>query len=146
MILAEIGSSVTISYIGTLDNGRIFHSTEEQGPQTFTIGAGQVFTALEQAVIGMRAGEVKNILLTAEEAYGPRRQENIISVARETFPAGKEIAVGQKLSIEFKGGASRVMVVTAVNETDVTLDGNHPLAGLDLTFALKVDKVEDIQL
>jgi len=85
---------------------------------------------------------VKNILLTAEEAYGPRQQENIISVSRETFPAGKEIAVGQKLSIEFKGGVSRTMVVTAVNEDDVTLDGNHPLAGLDLTFALKVEQVE----
>jgi len=142
MIQAEIGNSVTISYIGTLDNGRIFHSTEEHGPQTFTIGAGQLFPALEQAIIGMRAGEVKNILLTAEEAYGPRRKENIINVSRETFPAGKEIAVGQKLSIEFKGGVSRIMMVTAVGEGDVTLDGNHPLAGLDLTFALKVEQVE----
>jgi FKBP-type peptidyl-prolyl cis-trans isomerase 2 len=139
---AEIGSTVTISYIGTLDNGRIFHSTEEQGPQTITIGAEQVFPALEQAIIGMRAGEVKNIILTAEKAYGPRRQENIISAARAAFPAGKEIVVGQKLSIEFTGGASRVMVVTAVSETNVTLDGNHPLAGLDLTFALSLDRVE----
>jgi len=65
---AEIGSTVTISYIGTLDNGRIFHSTEEHGPQTLTIGAGQVFPALEQAIIGMRAGETKNIVLTAEES------------------------------------------------------------------------------
>lgn len=139
---AEIGSTVTISYIGTLDNGRIFYSTEEQGPQTFTIGAEQVFPALEQAIVGMRAGEVKNIVLSAEEAYGPRRQENIISVDRQSFPAGKEIVAGQKLSIEFKGGTSRVMVVTAVSEADVTLDGNHPLAGLDLTFALKLERVE----
>lgn len=139
---AENGSTVTISYIGTLDNGRIFHSTEVEGPLTVTIGSGQLFPALEQAIIGMRAGEVKNIELSDAEAYGPRRQENIIQVARHTFPAGKEIIVGQKLSIEFKGGTSRVMVVTAVSDTDVTLDGNHPLAGLDLTFALKVECVE----
>lgn len=139
---AEIGSTITISYIGTLDNGRIFHSTEEHGPQSFTIGDGQVFPALEQEIIGMHAGEVKNIVLTAAEAYGPRLQENIISVARQTFPVGKEIVAGQKLSIGFKGGTSRVMVVTAVSDADVTLDGNHPLAGLDLTFALRVDKVE----
>ena len=142
MTQVQAGSTVTISYIGTLDNGRIFHSTEEHGPQTLTISDGQVFPALEQAIIGMRAGEVKNIVLTAEEAYGPRHKENIISVAREAFPAGKEIIAGQKLSIEFKGGTSRVMVVTAVSETDVTLDGNHPLAGLDLTFALKLERVE----
>ena len=142
MAQAKTGSTVTISYIGTLDNGRIFHSTEADGPLTVTIGSEQLFPALEQAIIGMHAGEVKNIVLSAEEAYGPRRQENVITVARNTFPAGKEIKVGQKLSIEFKGGASRVMVVTAVNEEEVTLDGNHPLAGLELTFALKVEQVE----
>jgi peptidylprolyl isomerase len=142
MTRANHGSTVTVSYIGTLDNGRIFHSTDEHGPQRFTIGAEQVFPALEQAIIGMRAGDVKNILLSAEEAYGPRLQDNTISVNRLAFPAGKEIVVGQKLSIDFKGGASRVMVVTAVNETSVTLDGNHPLAGLELTFALKLERVE----
>ena len=103
MQTAAIGSSVTISYIGTLDNGRIFHSTGEHGPQTFTIGAGQLFPALEQEIIGMHPGEVKNIVLSAEDAYGPRLRENIINVSRQTFPAGKEITIGQKLSIEFKG-------------------------------------------
>jgi FKBP-type peptidyl-prolyl cis-trans isomerase 2 len=90
----------------------------------------------------MRAGEVKNVVLTADEAYGPRRAENIITVARDSFPAGKEISIGQKLSIEFKGGISRVMVVTGVTEENVTLDGNHPLAGLELTFAVKMSRIE----
>ena len=142
MTQVQAGHSVTISYVGTLDNGRIFHSTDEQGPQTFTLGAGQLFPALEQAIIGMRVGEVKNIVLTAAESYGPHLQENVISLSRQTFPAGKEIVAGQKLSIEFKGGITRVMVVTAVGENSVTLDGNHPLAGQELTFALRVDKVE----
>jgi len=143
MTRARIGSSVTISYIGTLDNGKIFHSTEVNGPVTFAIGADQLFPTLEQALIGMRSGETKNIVLTAEEAYGPRHAANIIKVARQTFPAGKEISTGQKLSIEFKSGTSRMMIVTAVDEDNVTLDGNHPLAGLDLTFALTVDRVEE---
>jgi FKBP-type peptidyl-prolyl cis-trans isomerase 2 len=143
MVRAQIGNTVTISYLGTLDNGRIFHSTDEQGPLILTIGKDQVFPALEQAIIGMAAGEVKNVALTAEETYGPRLQENIIQVARDAFPAGKVIAVGQKLSIGFSGGASRVMMVTDVSENDVTLDGNHPLAGCDLTFALRVDRVEE---
>lgn len=137
-----MGSTVTVSYVGTLDNGRIFHSTEEHGPLAFTIGNDQVFPALEQAVIGMRTGETKNVVLSAEEAYGPRRRENILQVGRHAFPAGKDISVGQKLSIEFTGGRSRVMQVTAVTESDVTLDGNHPLAGCELTFALRVDWVK----
>lgn len=139
---AQHGSTVTISYIGTLDNGRIFHSTDEHGPQTFTIGAEQLFPTLEQALIGMRAGQTRNIVLNADEAYGPRRQENIIKVARHAFPVGREITVGQKLSIEFSGGTSRVMIVADVSETEVTLDGNHPLAGMNLTFALRLDRVE----
>ncbi|MDO9309148.1 MAG: FKBP-type peptidyl-prolyl cis-trans isomerase, partial [Deltaproteobacteria bacterium] len=127
MTRAEIGSTVTVSYIGTLDNGRIFHSTDEQGALTFTIGGDQVFAGLERAIIGMVSGEVKNVVLKAEEAYGARLPENIITLSRGNFPAGKEIKVGQKLSIEFKGGASRVMIVTDVAETEITLDGNHPL-------------------
>jgi len=142
MLRVEIGSTVTISYIGTLDNGRIFHSTDEQGQLTVTIGADQIFPALERAIMGMCAGETKNIVLRTDEAYGPRQQKNIITVPRQSFPAGKEIVVGQKLSVEFKGGASRVMLVTDVTESGVTLDGNHPLAGLDLTFALRVDRIE----
>lgn len=142
MIYAKTGSRVTISYIGTLDNGKIFHSTDQHGSLVFTIGNDQLFPAFEQAVIGMRTGEVKNVVLSPDEAYGPRRQENIMVIARSTFPAGKEIAIGQKMSIEFKGGQSRIMMVIAVDDMEVTLDGNHPLAGCELTFALRVDAIE----
>jgi len=141
MAQARTGSSVTISYIGTLEDGTIFHSTEKDGPLTLTLGTDQLFPALERAIIGMRAGEARNIVLTAAEGYGPRREENIIRVGREAFGA-REVKPGQKLSIDFASGASRVMLVSAVSETEVTLDGNHPLAGLELTFALRVDRVE----
>ncbi|MDD2364814.1 MAG: FKBP-type peptidyl-prolyl cis-trans isomerase [Desulfuromonadaceae bacterium] len=138
----ENKKNVTVSYVGTLDNGRIFHSTDEHGPLTFTTGCDELFPALESAVLGMRVGEVKNILLSAAEAYGPRLDENIIRLSRHLFPAGKEITVGQKLSIDFKGGVSKVMIVIEASDSEVTLDGNHPLAGCDLTFALRVDAIE----
>ncbi|GFO59508.1 peptidyl-prolyl cis-trans isomerase [Geomonas silvestris] len=135
------GSKVTISYIGTLEDGTIFYSTEEHGPLTLTIGAEQVFPALERALIGMRAGECKNLVLAAGDAYGPRRAENILKVPRSVFPAQKELAVGQRLSIDFKMGESRVMQVIRLDEGAVTLDGNHALAGCELSFALRVDRV-----
>ena len=59
----------------------------------------------------------------------------------DRFPADRELRVEQRLSIEFGGSGSRVMLVTAVDESSVTLDGNHPLAGLDLTFALRLDAI-----
>lgn len=138
---AQPGSIVTVSYIGTLDNGRIFDSTEEGGPLTFTIGNDQVFAALEENIIGMASGETKNILIPAAEAYGPRLDENIIRVKREMFPADRELRIGEKLRIEFNGGRERILIVLEQNEQEVTLDGNHPLAGLDLTFALRLDAV-----
>lgn len=138
---ARIGSTVTVQYVGTLDNGRIFDSTTDEEPLTFTIGANQVFPALEQALVGMAAGEVRNIVVAAADAFGPRLQENIIRVERSRFPAEKEIRVGQKLGIRFAGGQERVMLVAEVDESVVTLDGNHPLAGLDLTFALRLDGI-----
>jgi len=139
---AQIGSSVTISYIGTLDNGRIFDSTEDNGPLTFTIGTDQVFATLEQNIIGMASGETRNILVPAAEAYGPRLDENIIKVKRDMFPADRELRIGEKLRIEFNGGRERILIILEANEQEVTLDGNHPLAGCDLTFALRLDAVE----
>lgn len=136
---AAQGGKVTVSYIGTLDNGRIFDSTEESNPLTFTIGTDQVFTALEQAVIGMTVGEVKNVLIPAAEAYGPRLDANILKVKRDMFPAERELRIGEKLRIEFSGGKERVLIILDANDQEVTLDGNHPLAGLDLTFALRLD-------
>lgn len=138
---AEFGSMVTVSYVGTLDNGRIFDSTEQQGPLSFVIGGNQVFPALEQAVIGMIPGEVKNIVLSAEQAYGPRRPENMISVPRSMFPADRPLTPGQRLRIEFNGGSERLMLVAGLDEERVTLDGNHPLAGQELTFALRLEQL-----
>jgi len=138
---AQHGNTVTVSYIGTLDNGRIFDSTEENGPLTFTIGNDQVFTALEKAIIGMASGETRNIVIPAAEAYGPRLEANIIKVKREMFPAERQLRIGEQLRIEFSGGKERVLIILEENEREVTLDGNHPLAGLDLTFALRLDAV-----
>jgi len=137
------GSLVTVQYIGTVDNGRIFDSTTDEEPLVFTVGGDQVFPGLQQAVIGMSVGDVKNIIISATDAFGERSDENIIKVARNQFPAEKIISIGQKLSIQFRDGRELLMLVIDVNDDFVTLDGNHPLAGLDLTFALRLDKVEN---
>ena len=137
---AKNGDRVTVSYIGTLDNGRIFDSTEET-PLTITLGQDEVFPALEAGIVGMKVGEVKNIFIHTSDAYGPRRSENILKVKRELFPADKELKIGQKLQLEFGAAGEQLMVVIDHNETEVALDGNHPLAGLDLTFALRLDAI-----
>jgi peptidylprolyl isomerase len=138
---AKKGDKVEIHYIGTVDNGAIFDSCDADSPMLVTLGNNEIFPALENEIIGMSVGDVKNILLKAEEAYGPRLTDNTMVVERALFPTNKAIEVGQKLTIEFADGEQRVMLVIKVDDENVTLDGNHPLAGLDLTFALQLAKI-----
>ena len=141
---AKTGDMVTVHYIGTLDNGRIFDQRDMDQPLTFTVGAGEVFTRLENEMIGMAVGEVKNICLLAEDAYGLRLDANLLKVSRDLFPADKELRIGQKLNVELGGKMQRMMRVRTVEEETVTLDGNHDLAGCDLTFALKLVTIESL--
>lgn len=138
---AQQGDRVTVHYIGTLDNGRIFDQRDGDEPLSFTIGAGEIFPAMEAEIIGMKVGEVKNIHLSAEQAYGLRRDENLLKVSRQMFPADRELRIGRKLSIELKDKELRMMRIRQVDEQDVLLDGNHDLAGCDLTFALQLVKI-----
>lgn len=135
---AKEGDVVTVHYIGTLDNGRIFDQRDGDEPLAFKLGAGEVFSKLEREIVGMQVGDVKNIYLPAEDAYGLRLDENLLRVARELFPSNKDLRIGQKLSIELKGDSQQVMRVRAVDDETVLLDGNHDLAGCDLTFALQL--------
>jgi len=139
---AQAGDRVTVHYIGTLDNGRIFDQRDGDDPLELTLGAGEVFPALEEQIVGMAVGEVKNICLSPEQAYGPRLDANLIRVKRELFPAGAELRIAQKLAIEIGGGAQRVVRVRSFDEHEVLLDGNHDLAGCELTFALQLVAIE----
>lgn len=142
MTTAKPGDRVTIRYIGTLDNGRIFDSADQDNPLSFVLGQGDVFPALEQAIVGLQVGKAANIEIRAADAYGPRLEENQLQLPRKQFPADRELRVGEKLSLSFSDGEERVMMILKVEDDEVTLDGNHPLAGLDLTFALQLDKIE----
>lgn len=136
------GDRVQIRYIGTLDNGRIFDSTEEHGPLSLVVGSGTVFPALEAAIIGMRVGEAKNLLIPAAEAYGPRLEENQLTLRRDQLPYGRQPNLGQRLQLSLANGESLELRVLRISAEGVVLDGNHPLAGLDLTFALTVDAID----
>lgn len=131
------GDTVIIEYIATLDNGHIFDSTDGV-PHTVTLGAEQIFPELEKQLLGMTVGEVRNIELNSDQAYGPRLEDNLLQVDRGLFPGTRELKLGEKLSIELADGSQKVMRVRAIEPETVLLDGNHDLAGRHLTFALKL--------
>lgn len=141
-IKAAFGDKVTIHYIGTLDNGVIFDARDAADPLIFTLGEGTVFPALEQRICGMTAGRTTNIGLPAEQAYGPRTRDNLIKVERSRFPADGGLEVRKLMTVTFADGEERLMRIIDLDDTLVTLDANHPLAGQDLTFALTLVAVE----
>ncbi len=138
---AKKGDRVTIHYIGTLDNGRIFDQRDGEEPLSFVIGAEEVFPAMEAEIIGMKINEVKNVSLSAKQAYGLRLDENLLKVSRKMFPVDKELRIGQKLKIELADKDHRMMRIRHVDDQEVLLDGNHDLAGCDLTFALQLIEI-----
>jgi len=140
---AVAGNRVTVHYIGTLDNGAIFDSRDSDDPLIFVLGENSVFPALEQEIYGMHCGQTRNILIPAEKAYGPRKNDNLLKVDHSQFPADKKPEPGKLLTITFSDGEERIMRVMSCDDREAVLDANHPLAGLDLTFALTLVTIED---
>ncbi len=138
MAQAKQGDTVTVHYTGKLDDGTVFDSSVEREPLEFTLGEGLVIPGFENAVIGMNAGEKKTVDIASEEAYGPYRDELILSVNREQFPEDIQPEVGQSLQVQQPNGQPVVVTVAAVADEEVKLDANHPLAGKDLTFEIEL--------
>lgn len=140
MAEAKQGDTVRVHYTGTLDDGRVFDSSEGRDPIEFTIGSGQVIGGFDSAVKGMQAGEERRVTIAAADAYGPRSDERVVTVDRAQLPDDLDPSVGQQLQMSQNGQTFRVTVAD-VSDDSVVVDANHPLAGQDLTFELKLVEI-----
>lgn len=138
---AKQGDSVKVHYTGKFDDGQIFDTSEGRDPLEFTVGQGHVINGFENAVIGMEVGEEKTIHVPSAEAYGGRNEELIQDVPRDKFAEDMKFEIGQGLQIKTKDGHSMVVVVKAFTTETITLDANHPLAGKDLNFDIKLVEI-----
>jgi peptidylprolyl isomerase len=138
MSKAKMGDAVTVHYSGSLNDGTVFDSSMEREPLQFTIGDGKLIPGFEDAVVGMSPGESKTIILPPEEAYGLHREELTVEVDRGQFPKDLNPQVGQHLQIPQPSGGVINVRITSMDESMVTLDANHPLAGEDLTFRIEL--------
>ncbi|MBZ0300259.1 MAG: peptidylprolyl isomerase [Anaerolineae bacterium] len=141
MTQAQSGDSVKLHYTGTLTDGTVFDSSDGREPLAFTLGQQQVIPGFENAVMGMSPGDTKTVTIPAEQAYGPHREEMLIQVPPSEFPDHITPKVGDQLQIRQPDGQAFNVVVRDVSEIGVTLDGNHPLAGQDLTFEIELVEV-----
>jgi peptidylprolyl isomerase len=142
MSQAKSGDVVHVHYTGRLDDESEFDSSEGRDPLSFQLGTGQVVPGFEKAVLGMEVGEKKTVNLPSDEAYGPRLEQLIFTAPRKNLPPGYDPEVGEMMCLESKDDRQLDVVVTHADEENIKMDGNHPLAGKDLTFDIELVKID----
>lgn len=162
MAHAKTGDKVRVHYTGTLEDGSVFDTSEgnndhscgcsskndaDKGcggdnhandPMEFIIGAGQLIPKFEAAVIGLEPGQSVTVSISADDAYGQRAEEMVAVIERSEIPPDMNPEPGHQMEVILEDGSPFPVLVTEVTDTTITLDGNHPLAGRDLTFAIRL--------
>ncbi len=121
--------------------GKILDSSEGRGPLSFIEGSGQIIPGLENQLSKLKAGDKREIKVAAADAYGQKDHQLILKAPKSELPV-PQVKVGDR----FKGGPdqhSPIFTVIEVGDTEVTLDGNHPLAGQDLTFNVEITEIRE---
>ncbi|MFP4246839.1 MAG: FKBP-type peptidyl-prolyl cis-trans isomerase [Halochromatium sp.] len=138
---AKSGDTVKVHYTGTLADGTEFDSSRGQEPLEFTLGEGQMISGFEDAVLGMAPGENKTVTIVSDEAYGERNEAMVQQVPRSAIPPEIELSEGLLLQAQGPDGETLRFTVADFDDDEVTVDGNHPLAGRDLTFQLELVQI-----
>jgi FKBP-type peptidyl-prolyl cis-trans isomerase 2 len=138
MSTVQHGDSIKVHYTGTLDDGSEFDSSSGREPLEFTVGAGQMIAGFDSAGRDMALGATKTTLIPAADAYGEHNADIVFEVPKDRIPDELDPHVGQQLQMQNSDGRPMSVVIKAVGDDGITLDGNHALAGKDLTFEIRV--------
>ncbi|KPN07890.1 MULTISPECIES: FKBP-type peptidyl-prolyl cis-trans isomerase [Xanthomonas] len=136
------GRVATIHYTLSDDSGQVLDRSTPDAPLSYLHGAGNIVPGLEHALDGKRVGETLTADVVPEQGYGPRHEQLIQQVPREAFPTDVEVVPGVQFEARTQQGPVLV-TVTEVGPEQVTVDGNHPLAGQTLHFAVEVIEVRE---
>ena len=139
--MIEKGQTVKIHYTGTLDDGSQFDSSVGRDPLAFEMGAGMVIPGFEKGVADMDVGETKKIHILAAEAYGERREDLVMQFERTQLPEDLEPEIGMMLQMQGPEGQPIPVSITGIEETLITIDANHQLAGQNLNFELELIEI-----
>lgn len=138
----EAQKIVTLNYTLTDNEGNIIDQSSD-GSFAYLHGANNIIPGLESALVGKQPGDALDVTVAPQDGYGERDPAKTQEVPREMFPAETEIETGMQFHAQ--GPNDEVLVVTVADVTGdtVTVDGNHPLAGVQLNFAVEVVEVRD---
>lgn len=134
------GQKARINYIGRLADGTVFDSSSLENPLEFTVGAGEILPAFEEACMELVPGCPVRVTIAAERAFGPTMPERIHVVARELLPHRPRLKAGMSVLLRNSRGEYLDARVLKTDESSVTLDFNHPLAGQNLDLEIELLK------
>ena len=140
----QSGQKVSVHYRGTLDDGSEFDNSRNRGQaMEVQVGSGQLIAGFDAALLGMTVGEVKNIHLNAEEAYGPIHEQAVQEAPKSLFPPDFAFKTGEVVHGNAPSGQPIMAKIVEEKESTVVLDMNHPLAGKDLNFEIELMSIEE---
>jgi len=138
MAQAKEGDTVRIHYKGTLEDGTEVGSSFEGDPLEFKIGEEMTIPGVEKAVVGMNEGDTKSVTVPPEDAFGPYRNIQLISLKRSQLPPDITPEPGKGIQLRDPGGDIQEAYFKEVAEDSVVVDTNHPLAGKTINFEVKL--------
>jgi peptidylprolyl isomerase len=136
MTQAKSGDKVRVHYEGQLSDGTVFDSSLEREPIEFILGQDTVIPGFEQAVIGMEAGESKDVSIPPEEGFGEYSEDLVVNIEKTILPPEINPELGMQLEVSSEEETPRVFTIADIAEDSITLDGNHPLAGKEIAFKI----------
>lgn len=130
-------SYVVFNYTLTDDQNKVLSSSEPHGPLDYIHGTGTLIPGLEKAMEGKKVGDSFNVTVAPEEGYGKRREELVHVLPKEQFGFEGKIEVGMQFQADTPSGVIN-LTVTNVTDKDVSVDANHPFAGMNLNFKVSI--------
>lgn len=134
---------VRFEYTLTDDNAQVLDRSQEGEPLTYLHGGGAIIPGLEVALEGKRSGDSLNVRVPAADAYGERDDSLVQKVPRDMFEDSDAIKIGTQFHSSDDAGEINIVTVIAADANSVTVDGNHPLAGVPLNFAVTIIDVRE---
>jgi len=141
-MIIENEKFVTINYTLKNDEGEIIDSTEGKDPLPYVHGTGRLLASLESALAGKAVGDSIDVKLSPEEGYGVATEERIFEVPKSDMENIDNLQEGMTLHAQTPNGVE-TFVIVSIGEESVKVDGNHPLAGKNLHFAVTIHEVRD---
>ena len=138
----NVGKTVRVHYKGTLDDGSQFDSSYDRGePLEFICGMGMMILGFDEAVAQMKQGEIVNVRLTPDKAYGEHDERAVYTFPIAELSGSEDLTVGERVALYDSMGRPVPVTVVAKDDTNITLDANHEMAGKTLNFQIELVEI-----